>query len=143
MHRGRAAARGSGSRFGVAIDILGLTLDRIAALQPTAVNAILAEVRQLQAEGRQIVSLMRGEPDLPTPPHIVEACTRALRNGRTGYPDNRGEKAFRNAGAQQLDRDNALQCAPATEILAATGATFGIYAALTALLNEGDEVLLP
>ena len=59
---------------------------RIAGLQPTAVNAILAEVRELQAQGRTLLSLMRGEPDLPTPPHIVEACTRALAQGRTSYP---------------------------------------------------------
>jgi aspartate/methionine/tyrosine aminotransferase len=117
--------------------------DRVAALQPTAVNAILAEVRECQAQGKKLVSLMRGEPDLPTPPHIVEACARALRNGRTGYPDNRGEKAFREAVAHKLQRDNDLRFDPATEVLATTGATFGIYAALTALLREGDEVLLP
>lgn len=86
---------------------------------------------------------MRGEPDLPTPAHIVEACTRALQNGRTGYPDNRGEKAFREAVAMKLERDNSLRFDPATEILATSGATFGIHAALTALLSEGDEVLLP
>ena len=86
---------------------------------------------------------MRGEPDLPTPPHIVEACTRALRNGRTGYPDNRGEKSFREAVARKLERDNHLKFDPGTEILATSGATFGIYAALQALLSEGDEVLLP
>jgi aspartate aminotransferase len=118
-------------------------LDRIAALQPTAVNAILAEVRELQAKGRDLVSLMRGEPDLPTPAHIVEACTRALSNGRTGYPDNRGEKGFREAVAVKLERDNGLRFDPGTEILATSGATFGIHAALTALLDEGDEVLLP
>jgi aspartate aminotransferase len=118
-------------------------LDRIAALQPTAVNAILAEVRELQAQGRKLISLMRGEPDLPTPAHIVEACTRALRNGRTGYPDNRGEKAFREAVALKLERDNHLRYDAGTEILATSGATFGIYAALMALLSEGDEVLLP
>lgn len=106
-------------------------------------NAILAEVRELQAQGAKLISLMRGEPDLPTPPHIVEACTRALRNGRTGYPDNRGEKAFREAVAQKLERDNRLRFDPATEILATSGATFGIYSALTALLSEGDEVMLP
>ncbi|MDQ1473821.1 MAG: aspartate aminotransferase [Bryobacterales bacterium] len=118
-------------------------MDRIAALQPTAVNAILAEVRALQAQGRNLVSLMRGEPDLPTPAHIVEVCTRALHNGRTGYPDNRGEKAFREAVALKLERDNHLRFDPATEILATSGATFGIHAALTALLEEGDEVLVP
>jgi len=89
------------------------------------------------------VSLMRGEPDLPTPRHIVDAATRALFDGRTGYPDNRGEPRLRDAVAAKLARDNRLTYDPATEILVTTGATFGIYAALTALLEEGDEVLLP
>ena len=118
-------------------------VDRIASLRPTAVNAILAEVRELQATGVDLVSLMRGEPDLPTPAHIVETCTRALHAGRTGYPDNRGEKNLREAVALKLRRDNGLSYDPATEILATTGATFGIHAALTAILREGGEVLLP
>jgi aminotransferase len=86
---------------------------------------------------------MRGEPDFPTPVHIVESCAKALRDGRTGYPDNRGEMNFREAVALKLKRDNGLSFDPATEILATSGATFGIYAALNALLEEGDEVLLP
>ncbi|MGI8988876.1 MAG: pyridoxal phosphate-dependent aminotransferase [Bryobacteraceae bacterium] len=116
---------------------------RIDTLKPTAVNKILAEMRELQAEGGSLVSLMRGEPDMPTPPHIVEACTRALARGRTGYPDNRGEINFREAIATKLERDNRLRFDPATEVLATTGATFGIYAALMALLEPGAEVLLP
>lgn len=106
-------------------------------------NAILAEVREAQAQGRNVISLMRGEPDFRTPEHIVEACARALRNGRTGYPDNRGEKGFREAVALKLERDNGLKFDPGAEILATSGATFGIHAALTALLDEGDEVMLP
>jgi aspartate aminotransferase len=86
---------------------------------------------------------MRGEPDLPTPGHIVEAAVRALSDGRTGYPDNRGEPRLREAVAAKLARDNGLGYDPATDILVTTGATFGIYAALTALLDRGDEVLLP
>jgi aspartate/methionine/tyrosine aminotransferase len=117
--------------------------DRIAALRPTAVNAVLAEVRELEARGANLVSLMRGEPDFATPQHLVEAAEASLRKGRTTYPDNRGEKSFREAVALKLERDNGLRFDPATEILATTGATFGIHAALTALLNEGDEVLLP
>lgn len=113
------------------------------SLQPTAVNAILAEVRQLQAQGRSIVSLMRGEPDFPTPAHIVDAAIGALRAGRTRYPDNRGEPRLREAVAARLERDCGLRYDPASEILVTTGATLGIYAALTALLRPGDEVLLP
>src|SRR5581483_10725260 len=117
--------------------------DRIAALRPTAVNAVLAEARELQSRGVDLVSLMRGEPDFPTPAHIVEAAAAAMRNGRTNYPDNRGEKKFREAVALKLERDNGIRFDPATEIIATTGATFGIHAALTAILNAGDEVLLP
>jgi aspartate aminotransferase len=116
---------------------------RMGSLRPTAVNSILAEVRQLQAEGKNLVSLMRGEPDLRTPEHIVEAAEKALRAGRTGYPDNRGELRLREAVRTKLERDNGLEYDPGTEILVTTGATFGIHAALTAVLNPGDEVLLP
>ncbi len=90
-----------------------------------------------------MVSLMRGEPDFPTPEHIVEAAIRAMRNGRTSYPDNRGEKTFREAIARKLERQNHLKFDAKNEILVTTGATMGVYAALMAAINEGDEVLLP
>ncbi|MBL8175111.1 MAG: pyridoxal phosphate-dependent aminotransferase [Bryobacterales bacterium] len=106
-------------------------------------NSILAEVRQMQAEGKTFVSLMRGEPDFRTPEHIVEAGQKALRDGRTSYPDNRGEPRLREAVAAKLERDNTLGYDPSSEILVTTGATFGFHAALTAVLNPGDEVLLP
>ena len=119
------------------------TAARIASLRPTAVNHITQQMRALQAQGRDIVSLMRGEPDLATPAHIVEACNKSMRDGRTGYPENRGEKNFREAIALKLQRDNGLSYDPTTEILATSGATLGIEIALAALINEGDEVLLP
>ena len=75
---------------------------RVSALKPTAINQVLQEVRQLEREGRQLVSLMRGQPDSPTPAPIIEAACEALRNGRTGYPDNQGEPALRRAVAQRL-----------------------------------------
>ena len=116
---------------------------RASLLKPTAVNTVLAEVRALQAEGRQIVSLMRGEPDFPTPGHIVEAANRAMLAGRTTYPDNRGEVGLRRAIATKLLRENDLSYDPDTEILVTDGATLGILATLLATLNDGDEVLLP
>jgi aspartate/methionine/tyrosine aminotransferase len=100
-------------------------------------------MRQLQAQGASIVSLMRGEPDFATPPHIVEAAFAAARSGRTRYPDNRGEIGLREAVAAKLVRDNRLSYDPNSEILVTTGATLGIQTALMALLDEGDEVLLP
>jgi aspartate aminotransferase len=116
---------------------------RTTHLKPTAVNAILGEMRQLQAHGRDIVSLMRGEPDFATPNHIAAAAQEALRAGRTRYPDNRGEAALRAAIAAKLRRDNDVVYDAGAEILVTTGATLGIQAALLALVNDGDEVLLP
>jgi aspartate aminotransferase len=107
------------------------------------VNSILAEIRQVQAQGRSVVSLMRGEPDFDTPPHIVDAAADALRAGRTRYPDNRGEIRLREAVAAKLSRDRGVTYDPATEVLITTGATLGIHAALTALLEPGDDVVLP
>ncbi len=117
--------------------------NRVADLRPTAVNRVLAEVRQLQEEGRTLVSLMRGQPDTPTPPHIVEAAERALRDGRTGYADQQGEPSLREAVAEKLSRDNQLAYDPATEILITDGATCGVSAALAALVEPGSDVLVP
>ena len=115
---------------------------RVVALSPTAMNAILAEVRALQQAGRNVMSLARGEPDLPTPPHIVEVAIAALRAGRTGYPQNQGELALREAVAAKLRRQG-LDYSPADEILITDGATLGIYAALASVLDPGDEILVP
>jgi len=116
---------------------------RVALLKPTAVNAILADVRRVQAAGTSVVSLMRGEPDFRTPDHIADAVVEAVRAGRTGYPDNRGEIRFREAVAAKLARDNGVSYDPGAEILATTGATLGLSCALTALIGDRDDVLLP
>jgi aspartate aminotransferase len=116
---------------------------RSSLLTPTAINTTLAEVRQLWAKGEQVISLMRGEPDFRTPQHIVNACTSALEGGRTGYPDNRGEKGLRDAVARKLATSNGLTYDPATEILITTGATLGIQTALMTAIADGDGVLLP
>ena len=103
---------------------------RVSRLRPTAVNRVLQEARKVQAEGRSLVSLMRGQPDTPTPPHIVEAARKARRDGRTGYPDNQGEPSLRLAVAEKLKRDQGLSYNPDSEILITDGATLGVCAAL-------------
>jgi len=116
---------------------------RVAALHATAVNRVLAEVRPLQGEGRSLVSLMRGQPDTPTPPHIIEAAGRSLRDGRTGYADNQGEPNLRTAIAEKLARDNNLTYDPGREVLVTDGATCGLSTALAVLVEPGSDVLLP
>jgi len=117
--------------------------ERVARLRPTAVNRVLQEVRQLQAEGRPLVSLMRGQPDTPTPAHVVEAARKALRDGRTGYADNQGEPAMRRAVAEKLQREQGISYDPDREILITDGATLGVCAALGALVDSNRTVLLP
>jgi aspartate aminotransferase len=117
--------------------------DRVSRLRPTAVNRVLQEARKLQADGRSLVSLMRGQPDTPTPPHIVEAARKSLRDGRTGYPDNQGEPALRRAVAEKLKREQALSYNSDTEILITDGATLGVCAALGALVDRKRSVMLP
>jgi aspartate aminotransferase len=116
---------------------------RVAELRPTAVNRVLEEVHRYQAEGKTALSLMRGQPDTPTPPHIIEAAFRSLRAGRTGYPDNQGEPMLREAVAEKLVRAHSLSYDPRREILITDGATAGVCTALAALVQPGDEVLLP
>ena len=117
--------------------------DRVSRLRPTAVNRVLHEIRQLQAEGTPLVSLMRGQPDTRTPAHIVEAARKALRDGRTGYPDNQGERALRLAVAEKLRHEQGLSYNPDREILITDGATLGVCAALGALVDRHRTVLLP
>jgi len=117
--------------------------ERVGALRPTAVNRVLLEAKQLQAEGRTLVSLMRGQPDSPTPLHIVEAAEKALRDGHTGYADNQGEVILRQAIAEKLWRDNDLTYDANREILVTDGATAGIFTALATLIQPGDDVMLP
>lgn len=116
---------------------------RLELLKPTAVNSILQEVRQLQADGHSPVSLMRGAPDLPTPGHIVTAAQQALAQGRTGYPDNRGEHRLRDSVAAAILRNGGPEYSSGDEILVTSGATLGLYAALGAVLDPEDEILVP
>jgi aspartate/methionine/tyrosine aminotransferase/D-serine deaminase-like pyridoxal phosphate-dependent protein len=120
--------------------VMARTGSTASKLRPTAVNFVLNEVRRL---GTKPVSLMRGEPDFPTPAHVVEAGVRALREGRTAYPDNRGELALREAVTAKLHRVNGLSYDPGSEILVTDGATLGIHAAIHTVAGAGDEILMP
>lgn len=116
---------------------------RVSHLRPTAINQVSREVRGVEAEGQSVVSLMRGQPDTPTAGHIVAAAMRSLRDGRTGYPDNRGEPALRQAVAEKLKREQGLTYDPDGEILITDGATLGLAAALGTLVDRDRTVLLP
>jgi aspartate aminotransferase len=115
---------------------------RLLRIKPSPSMAAKALVDKLRAEGRKIVDFTLGEPDLPTPPHIVEAAIAAMRRGETRYTGAAGTPALRRAIATKLARDNHLDYRP-EEIVVGCGGKHIIYHALAATLGEGDEVIVP
>ncbi len=103
---------------------------------------VLARAKALEAEGRDIIHLQIGEPDFDTPPHVVEAGCRALRDGFTHYCPAPGLPVLREACAEYLSRSRALQIDPA-RVLIAPGAKPFLFYGVLATCDPGDEVIYP
>ncbi len=114
----------------------------LQGIPPSATLAVNDKAKALKAAGRDVISLAGGDPDFDTPAHIVQAAFQALERGDTHYPPSRGTVAMRKAVAAKLKRDYGLDVDPATQVLVSPGAKFLLYAALSALVNPGDEVII-
>jgi len=90
-----------------------------------------------------LVRLELGEPDFPTPAHIVEAAKKALDDGYTHYTSSQGLPELRKELARKLEQDNGVVASPDTEIIVTAGACCAVDLAMLTLVNPGDEVLLP
>ena len=117
------------------------TASRMRDIQPFHVMALLAEARQREAAGQDIIHLEVGEPDFPTPQPIVEAGIRALQQGQTKYTAARGLPALREAIAGYYASRYGVTIAP-ERILITPGASGALQLVLGAMLNPGDEVLM-
>jgi aspartate aminotransferase len=104
--------------------------------------AISAKAIEMRAAGVDVISLSAGEPDFPTPAHIVEAAYEAMRRGETRYTAVDGTAAVKRAIAGKFSRENSLEYRP-SEITVAGGAKQIIYNAMLATLAPGDEVVIP
>jgi aspartate aminotransferase len=104
--------------------------------------AVTAKAMEMRAAGIDVISLSAGEPDFPTPPHIVEAAYEAMRRGETRYTPVDGTAALKKAVAGKFKRENGLDYR-LSEISVAGGAKQIIYNALLATLAPGDEVVVP
>jgi aspartate aminotransferase len=104
--------------------------------------AVAAKAAELKRQGRKIISLSVGEPDFDTPEHIKKAAMIAIETGQTKYTAVEGTLELRQAIAEKLKRDNHLDYSP-KQILVSNGAKQSIYNAFGAILNPGDEVLIP
>ncbi|SEB25013.1 pyridoxal phosphate-dependent aminotransferase [Variovorax sp. YR216] len=115
---------------------------RLDFVKPSPSMGAKLRVDQLRAAGRTIIDFSIGEPDFPTPSHIVEAGVCALTSGQTRYTASAGIPALRWAIAEKLDRENGLTYGP-EQLVVGCGAKNIIYSALAATVNEGDEVIVP
>jgi LL-diaminopimelate aminotransferase len=118
--------------------------DRLKKLPPYLFAEIDRQKREARARGADLVDLGIGDPDLPTPPHVVDALARAAREPKNHrYPDYEGLLAFRQAVAAWYQRRFGVQLDPATEVLTLIGSKEGTAHIPFAFVNPGDVVLVP
>ena len=116
---------------------------RIAAISESATLAVDAKAKALKAAGRPVIGFGAGEPDFPTPDYIVEAAVTACRVPRFHkYTPAGGLPELRTAIAEKTERDSGLK-AEASQVLVTNGGKQAVYEAFAALLDPGDEVLVP
>ena len=109
----------------------------------TSVNLAGPRLVELARTIPQVLTLGRGDPDLPTPPHVLAAAEEAIRTGRTGYTPLRGLEILRQAIAAKLERENGLKVDPELEVLVTTGSQEAVMATALTMLSPGDEWILP
>src|SRR5579885_1578087 len=116
--------------------------DRMAKLGTESAFEVLARARAIEDAGGKVIHLEIGEPDFPTPPHIVEAAVEALHAGKTHYVPAPGIPPLREAVAAFLERWGRLRTTP-DRVVVTPGAKPIMFFTIMALCGEGDEVLCP
>lgn len=115
---------------------------RAQAVAPSETLKISAKAKELKRQGQSIVSLSAGEPDFKTPKHICDAAIQAIKDGFHGYTMNPGTPELRESISNKLQRDNNLEYLP-SQILCTNGAKQALGFSMLAMLDEGDEVIIP
>ena len=121
---------------------MNILASRLNRIQPSPTIAMSIKARELKAEGKNIIELAAGEPDFPTPPHIIKAAEDAMSRGETKYTDPDGTPALKQAICEKFKRDNNLDYVT-SQVTIGTGGKQVLYNALMATLNAGDEVIIP
>ena len=116
--------------------------NRLSDIVESQTLAMTKRSRELKATGVDVINLSIGEPDFDTPLHICEAATAAMAKGYTHYPPVAGLPELRTAISNKLQRENGLSY-PAENIIVSNGAKHSLLNAILALVNPGDEVLIP
>ena len=119
-----------------------MTADRIHLIGSSPTLKVAAKAKALKEQGIDVIDLSVGEPDFATPAHIKEAGKKAIDDNFTKYTANEGILPLRKAIAKHLKEEYALEYDPA-EIIVSNGAKHSIYNAIMAIVNDGDEVIIP
>jgi aspartate aminotransferase len=115
---------------------------RVSQVTPSITLAIAAKAKAMKAEGIDVCSFSAGEPDFDTPAHIKAAAAKALDEGKTKYGPAAGEPKLREAIAHKLKNDNGLDY-KAENVLVTNGGKHSLYNLIVALIDPGDEVIIP
>jgi len=116
--------------------------ERTKKINPSATLAITSKAKKLKSEGKDIVSFAAGEPDFDTPDFIKDAAIQAIKEGFTKYTPTTGIPELKNLIIEKFKKENSLEYTPA-QIIVSCGAKHSIFNALFALIDKGDEVLIP
>ncbi|MGH7847689.1 MAG: pyridoxal phosphate-dependent aminotransferase [Candidatus Binatia bacterium] len=116
--------------------------ERSKTIKPSVTLAVTAKAQAMRARGIDLVSFAAGEPDFDTPQHIKDAAVRALEKGMTKYTDVRGIEPLRAAIAEKYLREYGLEFSK-DEVLVSCGGKHALYNVLQAVVDPGDEVIIP
>lgn len=118
------------------------TTKRISAIAPSLTLAITAKAKAMKAEGKSVIGFGAGEPDFNTPQHIIDAAKEALDKGYTKYTPSSGLPQLRAKIAEKFKKEQNLDYEP-SQIIVSSGAKHSIFNAMFALVEDGDEVIIP
>jgi aspartate aminotransferase len=126
----------------MSVDKPSLESEALRRIKPSPTLAVTQKARELQRQGRKVISLGAGEPDFDTPENVKEAAIRAIREGKTKYTDVDGIPELKAAIVEKFRRENDLQF-KASEINVSPGGKAVLFNALVATVSPGDEVIVP
>ena len=115
---------------------------KIGKIEPSVTLEISAKAKALKKEGVDVVAFTAGEPDFNTPEYIIEEAEKALREGKTKYTPTAGIPELKRAIVKKLEEENGLIYGEGN-IVISSGAKSSLYHALCAIIDEGDEVIIP
>ena len=116
--------------------------ERTKLIKPSVTLAIAAKAGKLRSEGIDVVNFSAGEPDFDTPDHIKAAAVEALRKGMTKYTDVKGIEPLRAAIVHKYEQEYGLPYRK-EDVLVSCGAKHSLYNVFQAVINPGDEILIP